>query len=354
MKVVLAAPHWETGQWGYYCHRALEQLGHVVIRLEYGRVLAQPLPMVERLRRRLLHEPTFSLDRLLRVQHQANLRLLTTCTRERPDVLLLLRGDVYLPETIHAVTARLRIPVLNWCGDDPAWFPNILGSLRLYTRFCIVDPSYLPLARQMGACEPAYLPHAADPDVYRPYPLSPAERDSFACEVIFVGDSRHRMGHLPENWYRVEMVEAVARLGVRLRVYGKGWETLDESYQVRQAVAGRALLPAERVARAYQAAHIVLNVHHPQLPQGCNQRTFEAPACGAFSLVDDRAELHRLFAVEEEIAAYRDTEDLAAQIRHYLAHAAERERIAARGRQRVLDEHTYVHRLRWLLERGMP
>ena len=295
----------------------------------------------------------FGLERLLEANRQDNLDLVRVCARERPDVVLLIRGDVYLPETIHHLTEQLAAPVLNWCGDDPSWFPNILGSLRLYTRFFIVDPSYLPLARQMGAKDPRYLPHAADPAAYQPYALSAQEKEALACDVIFVGDSRHVMGHLPENWHRAETVEAVARLGVDLRVYGKGWESLPEHYTVKESIRGRSLLPAERVARSYRAARIVLNVHHPQLPEGCNQRTFEAPACEAFSLVDERSELGNLLAPGAEVAVFSDVDDLKAKLRHYLADDSERAAIAARGRERVLAEHTYTHRMKALLEQGI-
>lgn len=353
MKIVLAAPHWETGQWGFYCHRALTQLGHTVTRLEYGRRLNESPGLRQRARRRLLGSQQFGLERLLEANRQDNLELVRTCTQERPDVVLLIRGDVYLPETIHYIAENLKAPVLNWCGDDPSWFPNILGSLRLYARFFIVDPFYLPLARQMGAKDPLYLPHAADPEAYQPYELSTQEKDELACDVIFVGDSRHVMGHLPENWHRADTIEAVARLGTVLRVYGKGWESLPEDYAVKRSICGRSLLPAERVARSYRAARIVLNVHHPQLPQGCNQRTFEAPACGAFSLVDDRTELGKLLVPGEEVAVFSDVDDLKTKIAHYLANDSERAAIAARGRERVLAEHTYAHRMKALLEQGI-
>ncbi len=353
MKIVLAAPHWETGQWGLYCHRALSQLGHAVTRLEFGRRVGAEPGLRERVRRRRVGPRLFSLERLLTANRQDNLDLVRVCTEQRPDVVLLIRGDVYLPETVHFLTDYLETPVLNWCGDDPTWFPNILGSLRLYARFFIVDPSYLPLARQMGAKEPLYLPHAADPETYQPYALTTQEAEDLACDVIFVGDSRHVMGHLPENWHRVEMVEAVAQMDVALQVFGKGWEALPDSYAVKRSVRGRALLPAARVAKSYRAARIVLNVHHPQLPHGCNQRTFEAPACGAFSLVDDRQELGSAFVIGEEVAAYRDAADLQAKVRHYISHDDERAAIAARGRERVLSEHKYTHRMQTLLQQGI-
>jgi hypothetical protein len=42
------------------------------------------------------------------------------------------------------------------------------------------------------------------------------------------------------------------------------------------------------------------------------------------------------------------------QIRHYLDHPAERRKIAARSRERVLADHTYVLRMRRMLECVYP
>ena len=128
MNIVLAAPHWETGQWGFYCHRALIELGHTVTRIEFGRRVGEKPSLRQRLRRRHVGPHQFNLERLLAANRQDNLDLVRLCTQQRPDVVLLIRGDVYLPETIHYLTDSLDASVLNWCGDDPTWFPNILGK----------------------------------------------------------------------------------------------------------------------------------------------------------------------------------------------------------------------------------
>ena len=52
----------------------------------------------------------------------------------------------------------------------------------------------------------------------------------------------------------------------------------------------------------------------------------------------------------EEVAVYHSPEEARDLAAYYLGHPAERMGIATRGRARVLREHTYVHRMRTMLQ----
>ncbi len=56
-------------------------------------------------------------------------------------------------------------------------------------------------------------------------------------------------------------------------------------------------------------------------------------------------DLERCFAIGREVVVYADLDDLVDKIRHYVAHDAEREAIAAAAHRRALAEHTYARRL---------
>jgi spore maturation protein CgeB len=56
------------------------------------------------------------------------------------------------------------------------------------------------------------------------------------------------------------------------------------------------------------------------------------------------------FEPGREVAVFDSRKELVEQVRHYLAHAEERQEIAERGCQRAHREHTYEVRLRRLLE----
>ena len=83
-------------------------------------------------------------------------------------------------------------------------------------------------------------------------------------------------------------------------------------------------------------------------PEGdfVNTRTFEIAACGAFQLVDYRQALERHFDVDREVVCYRSVEELRALARYYLDKPEQRLKIARSGRDRVMREHTYAHRMR--------
>jgi spore maturation protein CgeB len=73
-------------------------------------------------------------------------------------------------------------------------------------------------------------------------------------------------------------------------------------------------------------------------------------ACGAFVLSDRQRDVLALFREGEHLACFDDAADLAEKVRHYLGDPGERERIARRGQDAVLRDHTYAGRLRQLLE----
>ena len=81
-----------------------------------------------------------------------------------------------------------------------------------------------------------------------------------------------------------------------------------------------------------------------------NQRVFDCPAAGGFLLTDAQAQLDSLFDIETEAAVYHSFEECAEQYRRYRKYPAERMAIARRARERVLNEHTYRHRLQAIVE----
>ncbi|MCA1944243.1 MAG: glycosyltransferase [Desulfovibrio sp.] len=100
----------------------------------------------------------------------------------------------------------------------------------------------------------------------------------------------------------------------------------------------------------YPAQAVNLNTTSKQMKGAVNQRVFDCPACGAFVLTDMREQLADLFEPGKEVAIYEHPEEVTSLARHYLAHPAQRQRMVAAARERVLAEHTYDHRILALCE----
>ncbi len=344
MRVLLIGPHWDTGRWTEYCAHGLAANGHDVRMYRYSERLDRRVGYWGRLRRRLFGVERFHVERLFEAARADNLAVLRLAADHRPQLTIVLKGEVLLPETVDRLRTQTDGPLVQWCGDSPSWFPQIVSAAHLYDRFFVADPSHGADLAAHGV-HTSFLPHAAHPPTW-----AGTSADAEYVDVIFVGDARHNMGHLPASRARVDIVEAVARSGVMLAVWGRGWEKLDLRYYVGTAHRGLTLLPAAAVARAYRGAAIVLNVHHAQMREGPNMRTFEVPAAGAFQLTDYKPRMDDLFDVGRELAVYHDETDVVDAVRHYLGDAEARKAITQAGRRRVERDHTYAVRMRQLVE----
>ncbi len=347
MRVLLIGPYWDTGRWTEYCSQGLRDAGHDVRTYRYSERLDRPVGAWGRVRRRWTGPDRFHIARVFQAAQADNLDALRLAAELRPEFTLILKGEVLLPETIGRLRNVTGGPVAQWCGDDPSWFPNIIGAAHLYDRFYLADPTYAHDLEPRGV-QARFMPHAVDPAAW-----AGDDADEDSIDVIFVGDARHNMGHLPSSRSRVEILEAVARSGVNLAVWGRGWEKLEAPYRVREAHRGLTLLPAAAVGRAYRGAKIVLNVHHAQMREGPNMRTFEIPAAGAFQLTDYKARMDDLFKVGTELAVYRDADDVATAIERHLNDEATRRAITIAGKRRVERDHTYEIRMRQLIENAI-
>jgi len=99
----------------------------------------------------------------------------------------------------------------------------------------------------------------------------------------------------------------------------------------------------------YQKSRINLNISKFQLRSGVNQRIFDVPAAGSFVLTDQTSDLEQYFQPDEEVAVYGDAEEMKSKVKYYLNHEHERLSIINKARKRVLNEHTYTHRMKQLI-----
>ena len=81
------------------------------------------------------------------------------------------------------------------------------------------------------------------------------------------------------------------------------------------------------------------------MPSAVNQRVFDCPAAGGFLLSDAQSGLARLFS-ENEVATFATLDECRDKLQYFNRDAAARREIVIAARKRILDEHTYAHRLR--------
>jgi hypothetical protein len=108
----------------------------------------------------------------------------------------------------------------------------------------------------------------------------------------------------------------------------------------------------EEVAVVYRSSRVVVNIGRDDFPQDANMRVFEVLASGALLITSLPTELSRLgFRNGVHFVGYSSDEEILPLVQHFLGKEADRARIANAGRAKVLQEHTYDHRVATLLSR---
>lgn len=175
------------------------------------------------------------------------------------------------------------------------------------------------------------LQQATDPAVF--YPGYDPAHDH---ELVFVGNSR-----------RVErrVLKDLLPTDRDLAVWGGDWEGLID----RRHVVGE-YLPNEQVRKAYSSAAIVLNDHWPDMREHgfISNRVYDALACGALVISDRIRELDE--ELGEAVVTYEGAEELEELVSYYLAHPEERRQRGERGRELVLERHTFQKRTQRMLD----
>ncbi len=86
------------------------------------------------------------------------------------------------------------------------------------------------------------------------------------------------------------------------------------------------------------------------MPLSSTCRPFELAAAGAAIVSNPHEGIEQWFEPGREILVVEDGDQALAAYRELLADPAEAAAMGARARERVLDEHTYAHRARRMLD----
>lgn len=101
----------------------------------------------------------------------------------------------------------------------------------------------------------------------------------------------------------------------------------------------------------FKNSKINLNISLKSIYSGIPLRAFDIMGCGGFLLTDFQQDYSGLFIPDEDYVFYTTPEDFINKVAYYLEHEDERNRIAKNAHDKVKEAHTYMHRLRTIIER---
>lgn len=346
MRVLLVGPRprlWTRDRLPWLAHAAsaLRRLGHEVTAAGYRESWAASPTLRARAGR--VPGGAGTLARVAAAMDRRRDRVLVAAARAlRPQLTILLKGEVFSDETIASVKRAAAGPIVAWWVDDPFVYPDSVRQFSLLDQVFVFDRAYIADLAAIGIGHASFLPCACDETVYRPLALSPADQRRYSADVSFIAS------YYPP---RAALVRALAEAGVDVGLWGTGWDGAIARGEVGDRLVPRGgIVDDHGAAKIYNASKIGINLHHTHARLGgVNTRTFELLAAGTLALIDRIAGVEELLEPEREVVCYGSAEEAVTLARRYLEDAPGRSAITERGRARVLAEHTYVRRMETLV-----
>lgn len=299
------------------------------------------------------------------------------------------------------LTNKYYIPLAVWFVDDPR--PILLHQQQFVKKnmfaFCW-EKAYLPFLKTCGFAEAHYLPLATDPEMFKPEgpvfhsthlgfvgssmgksflekitskflwkrELDPLVR-TIARKIIsnshcdIKKEIQQSCANLSfaypytdnrnETWFqsyiihtasmlkRKSLIESLIPSGIELFGDPEGWHLLcGDTIVCHPDIDYRHTL-----ASVYRGITLNVNNTSCQMVSAVNQRVFDVPACGGFLLTDAQSDLLELFE-KDEVAQYDSLDELIEKISFFSVHPRERSLISSKARSHIIEEHTYSHRLK--------
>jgi Glycosyl transferases group 1 len=251
-----------------------------------------------------------------------------------------------IPTRLHE---RYGIPVVFYDGDVPMSLPEFGGMDTGFNYYHGADPSEYDLVlsnsegglerlRELGARRAEAVFWAADPELFAP---AQAEKE---YDVFFYGygDKFRR------EWLQA-LVGEPSRADEEIDFALGGLDFRGDTGNAR--LVGD--IPFNVFSQAISRARINLNLtrrSHATIFASSTARPFELAACAAAIVSNPVEGMERWFDVGSELRVVSSADEALATYRELLADPGAAETMGRRARERVLEEHTYAHRARQILE----
>jgi len=324
---------------------SFEAIGFNAILLNYGTKITIQETIARRMGLKVPWLKRFLNPILKYYLQKENDELINIAKREKPDILFIIKGDHLFPETLSELKNKVSCPIIAYIWDDPFYSyaglfsddfrkNNFEKGMYQYDFIFVYDTFYVEQIKKRGISNVKYLPLAADPSRYKKIVISEEDKRSYGYDICFVGVPYPN---------RIEILESLKHYN--LGVFGDGWTEyfLAKGKATPSFYRGKAT--GEKVSKIYLSSKMVLNIHDPEAREGLNTRTFDILACGASELVDYQKNLEMHFKIGEEIVTFKDKNELIKLVSYYFENDGLLKEISAKGRQRVLNEHTWFHRV---------
>lgn len=217
---------------------------------------------------------------------------------------------------------KLPHPNAYWVSDAHLGYDYRLKRAKQFDHVFVAQRAFIDrfIADGIPADSIHYMPHAFEPDVYKPIPI--IEKHDWT----FVG--------YPNSQHRIDLLDRFIK---EFPNYYLGWRL--------PGVQGHNEL--DDVNMKYNQSRIIIN---DAVKLDLNMRVFEVLGAGRFLITQEIEELEGNFTPGFHLETYKTIDEAVDLAREYLNDPELMKVIAKKGHYHALENHTYMHRAKQILK----
>ncbi|MBN1971223.1 MAG: glycosyltransferase [Candidatus Delongbacteria bacterium] len=317
----------------YYCDRALKNLGHDVISIDFS-----PNKLSYDFFTSHSTNPYYQQKVMSGFIDLLGESIVVKALENKVDIVLGIAQSPFNSSTLERLKNH-KIVTAFWFVEDfrtLTYWKNLAPHFDFF--FGIQKDDFFSELNKIGVKEYYYLPMAADPETHRDLQLSQEDKNRFGSDISFVGAGYYnRMRFFPSLLRR------------NFKIWGDGWTygTILDNVLAE----GSRRVSTEESIKIFNATKFNINLHSSSYTDGVNPngdfvnpRTFELASAKCFQLVDNRSLLTELFETNEMVT-YNDEKSLDELIDFYSSNAELMDEIVRNSYNRVISSHTYEKRM---------
>ena len=197
--------------------------------------------------------------------------------------------------------------------------------------------------------------------VYGYNPIPEAMTDALAdelksCDTYFytieksVADSsRYVAAHSYVGMQAAE-TERIRTLNTLARLFTVDLYTRSDASPLKDVNIRGGAESLTEMPKIFHLSKINLNMTIKPIQAGLPLRIFDILGCGGFLMTNFQQELPEYFEIGVDLEAYSSMDELVDKCAYYLEHEDARKQIALNGYRRVCEGHTYVHRMKEMIQ----
>lgn len=264
----------------------------------------------------------------------------------QPDFLLFTKDDLNV-EALEKIKGK--IPIVMWYPDPviPDW---LIPYVKISDIFFTMSEGLVEEFKKYNP-KSFWLTQAFEPDLFKISKITPEDIKTFSCDVTHIGN----LGSKPQYLIRRQYLKRIIKEGFKVKWWGphlpRKITTIPLLLSKLNKSYGGRIIWGEDYAKACILSKIYLGVDSmPHIKKSMSHRLYKSMGCGAFYLCRYVNGIEEMFKIGEELETFNDKEEMIDKIRFYIKNETLRKKIAEKGKEKILKEHTYEIRIKQMME----